>query len=77
MLTFENRLWVNAKRTHPLQGVYLLLILAGIFDILYSSDIRNPLRGVFNVIEYAHILSHLRVIGVFYESQTFTLGMFL
>lgn len=73
MLTFENRLWVNAKRTHPLQGVYLLLILAGIFDVLYGSDIRNPLRGVFNVIEYSQIFSHLRVVGVCNEAKRFTL----
>ena len=53
MLTFENRLWVNAKRTHPVQGVYLLLILAGIFDVFYSADVRNTLRGMLYVIEYS------------------------
>ena len=53
MLTFENRLWVNAKRTHPSQGVYLLLILAGIFDVLYGADVRNTLSGMLNVIEYS------------------------
>ena len=62
MLTFENRLWVNAKRTHPSQGVYLLLILAGIFDVLYGANVRNTLRGMLYVIEYSQILPNLRVV---------------
>ena len=62
MLTFENRLWVNAKRTHPSQGVYLLLILAGIFDVLYGADVRNTLSGMLNVIKYSQIFSHLSVV---------------